>query len=51
MRLIAGMVLNERAIAEINVGMNDGQTVQQASDAWIAKNADRVKRWENMKKY
>ncbi len=48
---LAGIYVPLSAIAEINVGMNDGQTVQQASEAWIAKNADRVKRWENMKKY
>ncbi|WP_345798346.1 glycine betaine ABC transporter substrate-binding protein [Castellaniella sp. MT123] len=49
--ILAGIYLPLSAIADINVGMNDGQTVQQASKAWIAKNADLVKRWENIKKY
>ncbi|MFT0531348.1 glycine betaine ABC transporter substrate-binding protein [Castellaniella hirudinis] len=48
---LAGIYVPLSAIAEINNGMNDGQTVQQASEAWIGKNADRVKRWENMKPY
>ena len=49
--LIAGVYLPLADITAINGEMKDGKTVEQAVQDWSTKNADLIKRWENIKKY
>lgn len=48
--ILAGIYLPLDAIVSMNGEMKDGKSVDDAAKDWVAKNADLVKRWEDIKK-
>ncbi|WP_437880655.1 glycine betaine ABC transporter substrate-binding protein [Pseudomonas sp. LRF_L74] len=49
--VLAGIYLPLAAITAMNAEVKDGKTMDQAVADWTAKNADLLKRWENIKSY
>ncbi|WP_295042867.1 glycine betaine ABC transporter substrate-binding protein [uncultured Paracoccus sp.] len=48
---IASVYVPLADITAINAAVNDGKTMDQAIDDWIAAHADLLSRWENIKSY
>ncbi|HEF4760077.1 TPA: glycine betaine ABC transporter substrate-binding protein [Pseudomonas putida] len=48
--VMAGVYVPLADITDINGQVKDGKTMEQAVNDWTAKNADLLKRWENIKK-
>ncbi|WP_109514555.1 glycine betaine ABC transporter substrate-binding protein [Pseudomonas ovata] len=48
---LAGIYVPLPVITSINGEVKDGKTMDQAVKDWTDKNADLIKRWENIKKY
>jgi glycine betaine/proline transport system substrate-binding protein len=48
---IASVYVPLTAITSINGAVKDGKTIDEAVKDWTDKNADLLKRWENIKKY
>lgn len=49
--LLAAIYVPIEEITAINMAVNNGQTMDKAIQGWIAANGERLKRWENIKKY
>jgi glycine betaine/proline transport system substrate-binding protein len=49
--LLAGVFLPLEENAAINLAVNNGQTMDKAIQDWIDTHQDRLKRWENIKRY
>jgi len=49
--VLAGVYVPLEEIVAINTAVNDGQTMDQAIQAWIDANGELIERWENIKSY
>ena len=49
--LLAGVFMPIDQVREINAAVSDGQTMDQAIQAWIEANDELIERWETIKSY
>jgi glycine betaine/proline transport system substrate-binding protein len=49
--ILAGVFMPIDEVRDINAAVNDGQTLDQAIQAWVDAHGDRLERWENIKSY